>query len=394
MGDKVELRSANAHGPHDAPLTQYEHAVRHVTVRQILQAERMHSSAPYRIENQEFERVIVVANLSTMRMYEKYRKFYLDDGTGRIKAQQWNSSADVGPDWSQLDTQAFPYVRVIGAVEQYQDETSINVARLDLVSSPYEPYYHILQAIYDTSAYQRRTPPRYITRTVPTMEFPDDGVASPILASESNPAPRVPRSTERDKEDRKVEQSRSGDKGKGKADDPRQDEPSMPKVASVQAEFSPCDPDADFTPQLPVPSVTPMKNSRWPDNSPGESTRGSPPPSSPLLWSPSPAFEPPAQRSPHRDPYSHLSSLQRDILRCITAARDRNAGRQGIYPSLDGLPGSREDSWEGLHVTAIIRAVSSHRRHLTPAVFLAAIEELMEKGHVFCPVDDSHYSCA
>jgi len=337
-----------------------------------------------------------------MRIFETCRKFDLDDGTGRIKAQQWNNGVDFESGLSQLDVNAFPYVRIIGAIKQYKDENIIIVARLDVVSSPYEPYHHILQAIHDTLAYERGPPPQHISQIVQTTDLFDGDAISTLLPPKPlatrNSALRVPHFTQRSSKVLQGEHSLSTpvlrDQGKCTTD-LHINELSIPKVNSVQVDkkFSPSISTlgADFTSQHSGSSVTPVKRSSWTHNLSGNASGESLLPSSLLSWSPSPVFGHQLQKTSPRDPYSHLSSLQCDILCCITAARDQNAGQQGIYPSTDDL--SPKDCWEGLDMTAIIRAVSMHRPKFTAEVFLASVEELIKEGHVFCPINDSHYSC-
>jgi hypothetical protein len=49
----------------------------------------------------------------------------------------------------------FPYLRVIGHLEQFKGYKTIEVINIRKVSSPYELYYHILHTIYDTLVYER-----------------------------------------------------------------------------------------------------------------------------------------------------------------------------------------------------------------------------------------------
>lgn len=49
----------------------------------------------------------------------------------------------------------FPYIRVVGELEQFKGKNSVRIADIRKVSSPYEPYYHILHTICDSLVYER-----------------------------------------------------------------------------------------------------------------------------------------------------------------------------------------------------------------------------------------------
>ncbi|KAF8077882.1 hypothetical protein FPV67DRAFT_17657 [Lyophyllum atratum] len=415
MGDQANREGANAHHHRDTPLPKLvlydtEKAIRHVTVRQMLEAERVHSTALFRIEKREFNNVILVANISSFRTCDTYTDFELDDGTGRIRAQQWNSGLDDGAEHNQLDVDlvdAFPYVRVVGALEQYMDKKLIKVLRMTLALSPYEPYHHSLQAICDTLTYERGPPPQPADqKNQPTDSFWGDGMSA-LLAPKPNSTPKhvlqAPHFTLRDdgiyQDESKLLTPVLTSKGEGKADvhlsepagvDDNSDQ--LEGKSSASTSYSSPSRPRDFTRRDLRTSVTPKKkDSRWFDSRSRSPSVESPPPSSPLLWSLAPSIQHQPRRSSTHDPYSHLSSLQRDIILCIASARAESAQRQGIYPSMEGV--SVEDSWEGVHVSVIIRTVSVRRPTLTPDTFLDSVEILIEEGYIFCTIDDSHYNC-
>jgi hypothetical protein len=61
------------------------------------------------------------------------------------------------------------------------------------------------------------------------------------------------------------------------------------------------------------------------------------------------------------DPYSRLTSLQRDILLCIQTAAEEQNSSPSLYPISAHNP-----SWEGVHVRDIVRSVSIRRPGLVP----------------------------
>lgn len=79
-----------------------------------------------------------------------------------------------------------------------------------------------------------------------------------------------------------------------------------------------------------------------------------PPSSSPTPQSPPSSKHPDPAHSPaRRDPYSHLTTLQRDIILCIQNISPISS----IYPNEDD---GRE--WEGVHMRVILNAVKTRQR--------------------------------
>lgn len=72
---------------HDVP-------IRCVTIRQLLEATQTHSTSPFKIDGNEFSKIIIVANLCYLDVRPTFTDFGLDDGTGRIKARQWDHNLD------------------------------------------------------------------------------------------------------------------------------------------------------------------------------------------------------------------------------------------------------------------------------------------------------------
>ena len=52
----------------------------------------------------------------------------------------------------------FPYIRIVGKLEQFRNGKIVDVQDIKTVSDPYEPYFHVLHAIHDTIIYERGPP--------------------------------------------------------------------------------------------------------------------------------------------------------------------------------------------------------------------------------------------
>jgi hypothetical protein len=120
-----------------------------------------------------------VANICFLDDRETYLDIGLDDGTGRIKARRWNNNREGHVDVFHApyvfflfnssnslfrglslasSCSNFPYMRVVGGLEQFKNRNLIKVIDIRPVFSVHEPYYHVLQAIHDTLL-QERGPP-------------------------------------------------------------------------------------------------------------------------------------------------------------------------------------------------------------------------------------------
>ncbi|KAF5380922.1 hypothetical protein D9615_004012 [Tricholomella constricta] len=450
MFDQVDLESRMSNAPFDSlgPQRVYfdpQHAIRHVTVRQILEVERMHSTALFKIEGKEFKHLSLVANVCSTRIFPTYRDFELDDGTGRIKARQWDSDFVLAPDLGPLEDNSFPYVRVIGVLQDYQNTMSISITTIDLVTDFYEPYYHILQAICDTLAYERGQPAgmriqtdqstdsfdnvvdtakvSFLYRSVPPIEPTTTPLLSRAFFGGDNRTPPVnvdlftSRNNVRSSADAHSAQASIHNVNLGQlgittsgfssievpsreidfaiqsslfAQTPGHDADAshFSRTASGSASIVRRSHGRDFIREASGSSaIREKRRSCWPGEKVDCHGRGAP---SPLPRSLLPNVQEPLQRAPAHDPFSHLSSLQRDIILCVGSTRAQTARPQQIYPSVDGT--SQEESWEGVHVSIIVSAVKARRPNLTPQDFRHSIEELIEEGYVFSTIDDFHYN--
>lgn len=144
-------------------------------------------------------------------------------------------------------------------------------------------------------------------------------------------------------------------KGKAKADENENEQPNIGESWSIHGYYK--DNIADRVPK------TPTKPSRQPSSGKRRS---------PISISPEVSPLPPStkrQSSSKRDPYSNLTSLEREILLFLQTTGGQEAERSRMYPSVNELPIQRE--WEGTHVSLIINAVKLRRPKLTSEQFMS-----------------------
>ncbi|RDB21448.1 Replication factor A protein 2 [Hypsizygus marmoreus] len=422
------------------PQYEVKDVIRRVTIRQMLEADQLHTTAPFKIEGKEFQKVIIIANVCSFREFSTYSDVELDDGTGRIRAHQWNNGSQLDPD--QLQVQKLPYVRVIGELEQYKGRKSIRAAKIETVSEPHALYEHILHAIYDTLIYERGpSPPIQITPQPLIDTEADDSLADDsdfaefyappappdhvtklvgphIDAHTPYPPPRSPDSTVQKEEtseynprDAFVPASTGHGKGKAKATTAELLDPislheglgqqlnTFTSVTSLGMGI----PSTSGAGRVVLPRLSRGQHSsdhlQYPttpttsqtDVHPGSPMAESPPPSSPPSYPATPSSHSPRKPSARQDPFSRLTPLQRDILLHIQAVKSQNARQVSIYPSIDNS--GVEDYWKGVAVSDIIMAIRVRYPSLNADKFGEALEYLFEEGYIFTTADDEHYSC-
>ncbi|KAL4251736.1 hypothetical protein ABKN59_004479 [Abortiporus biennis] len=135
-------------------------SLRSCTIRQLLDAKQQHSKAPFCIDGREISKVTVVAhdpnpilreedtNTGSMRYW-----FSLDDGTskGPIKGT-YNTTISFQK--SPLD-----YYRVAGDIYKSNHKITMRIDHILPVTNPHEIYFHYLEVMNVTLSYTARGPP-------------------------------------------------------------------------------------------------------------------------------------------------------------------------------------------------------------------------------------------
>ncbi|CCM04609.1 uncharacterized protein FIBRA_06791 [Fibroporia radiculosa] len=326
--------------------TAFEHeAIRPVTIRQLLEAQRAHDTAPFEIDGIDVDQVVVVAHLRDLRQTSTKLILRLEDGTskGQITAHQWLSNVHQVFEESRPDQ---TYVRVVGRLSRFRGsqaqvgKNELRVIHLHEVTDPHEPLFHILEAFMVNRIIQVGPPP--------LRAPPPDAIRSPP-SSRTHAAPISLLS------------------------------PPSPPVSPEQAPDSPHG-------MSPPPDVGRLR--RYFDGSPSASSEVSPgsprhaTPSRDLLpaanvnnalatrSSPEKVWVKPGHRAEasRRDPMSHLTVLQRGIILEIYNAAS---------------------SKSGVDVVRIVRGIS--HQGVTPGEIERALDYLMDEEFIELTVDESHY---
>ncbi|KAI1795869.1 hypothetical protein LXA43DRAFT_989837 [Ganoderma leucocontextum] len=339
--------------------------LRPVTIRQLLDATRQHSEAPFQIGDIEAHRISFVAHVVSVRTSDSSTTYELEDGTsrGRISARQWSSDVEC----DQLPDDYSLYVHIVGHLDRKVRLNSRNWVIIEhiheVTDMPNRLFFHILETAFVTLSLQRGPPP---TTVLNSIEPGRATAPSPTLVHRN--APTTPS---------RVAGSSSQPQRAVPARIRNSDPPTSPsspqqhtqRTSAREPMSEPATPLRQLAPtRKPVPATSPSPSP--PPSSP------SPGPSSP----PVPETPPPPQRPSKtagkrrqpgikRDPFADLTVLQRAILLQL----------MNTPPSEDGTD-----------VTAIAMGVSHH--DVTPGQIGAALDELVELGHIESTIEDSHYA--
>ncbi|KAG5728036.1 hypothetical protein E4T56_gene19353 [Termitomyces sp. T112] len=324
-------------------------------------------SATPLIEGFEFKEIILLGNLRLHRSSTNYTDFHLNDGTGRILVRLWHKDVRMDLENSWLQLEGLPYARVIGEVGNWNNSNYVTATKLELAPSPYEPYHHILQAIHDTIAYERGPPSgTYNGSSISNDQNSRQGHHRVISGSESTESSPnniskffdfIPLSQSSPTQTSNASASKIHDnamssiwKGKGKA--------------SYRSDEYPLHPSRDNYPML--------HSKHGEDGLLGTTKMHSFFPSSPPYSHVSTRL----QNLDIHKLYSHLPSLDRDILDCISIIKGENS----------------KGHWKGVDLPTIVASVLSSRTDpLTIEEFTESFDRLIEEAFIFASIDDDHY---
>ncbi|KAH9843055.1 uncharacterized protein C8Q71DRAFT_735694 [Rhodofomes roseus] len=177
-------------------------ALRPLTLRQILEAQRAHSTAPFVLDNVELNAITTVAHLvradppdeSRNRFHANYT---LLDGSKRIRATEMFSDDHPASNLKLSDPHVHKYVRVVGRVDQFPPgaTNSIKVIAIRECTDPHEYFHHFLQCCAVTQCYKLGIPlptvlPPLRSDRIEDTTVNDDSLMSidePTTAPEAHP---------------------------------------------------------------------------------------------------------------------------------------------------------------------------------------------------------------
>jgi len=143
-----------------------------MTLRQVLQAERAHSTAPFMLDSIEINAITTVAHLVTAEPPDEsenryYARYMLEDGSGQVKAMELFSDDHPGSNLNLAEPFVPRYVRVQGRLDQFPrgSPNSIKVSSIRECTDPHEYFVHFLECCAVTMASEMGTT---IPSTLPT----------------------------------------------------------------------------------------------------------------------------------------------------------------------------------------------------------------------------------
>ncbi|RPD80078.1 hypothetical protein L226DRAFT_530266 [Lentinus tigrinus ALCF2SS1-7] len=339
--------------------------IRPVTIRQLLDATRPHSDAKFSIGGIDIDKVSIVAQVVDVEGRSSSITYFLHDGTGpRLIAKQWLSD-----DGETLPVGHWGYAHVVGQLDPKAQPGSKNVLIVKRIRALIDPpedqlSFHIFQAAYVSLCFERGPPPtsvlvrqapRYSSdslepstpRRAPT---PNRAAGTSRLARGDTPNPRSPATpspTRQHAQNRTPPQSPHAGGSAGPVEPPRHQPFARASVPSREASHTPIRPSAPVSARLSSTLTSPIRDMPAQGSS-GGSRRKS---------------------GIKRDPYAHLTVLQRAILLQILNTQHGETGSD---------------------VFTISRGVAHHNP--SAEQIGDVLDFLVNEGYIETTIDTGHYA--
>jgi len=281
------------------------------------------------VDGVELGVVTCVASIVTIRDHGSMKAYYLEDGSGGRLRATWFQESETSLGEQPLETHK--YVRVVGRLDVYNNTTELRATHIRPVLDMHEPFFHLLEAMVALLSKQR-TSPSPLARIVPGAEEPQSPLAM-----------------------RRHFQDIDGATVSLDAQEPTRHDASAAIVKG-------------FDELTLVACTSNLSDEDWFElESPPRSPRRQPsPPSSSL-----PRDDPGHRTSLRQDPYSALSSLQREVMLQI-----QNNGP--FFP-------------EGVPIRAVFRRTISPRSGVNESDIRQAIDDLLDNGLLYSTIDQYHF---
>ncbi|TFK91041.1 hypothetical protein K466DRAFT_660376 [Polyporus arcularius HHB13444] len=342
--------------------------IRPVTIRQLLSASRPYSDAKFSIGEIAIDRVSTVAQVMDVQGRPSSITYVLEDGTGsRMSARQWRSDGG-----ETLREGHSGYVQVVGHLDTKTQSGSNNVLIVKSIRALDDPadrlFFHLMQAAFVTLCFERGPPPTSVLvqatprfasseaqepclpRSVPPTPQRAAGTGAGVACTDTDPT--TPASPSRS--DQKARRRPTSPEPSLAAVRPQSVEPSQ-HVQSATADVasravSPSPPIRPRAPAAsgPSPPQTPRRDMRAQGSSGGAGRR---------------------QSGIKRDPYAHLTVLQRAILLQILNTQYAEGGSD---------------------VFTISRGVAHHNP--TAEQIGDELDFLVNEGFIETTIDTGHYA--
>ncbi|KAK0196923.1 hypothetical protein F5146DRAFT_1013445 [Armillaria mellea] len=367
----------NERGPKNkGPRYETKDSIRCITIAQARKSERMHDTAPFKIEGKETGLVAIVGNLTRHSVEGHYTDFEVDDGTGNLTVHLWKS--DAGEIFVPDIDQEMQVIRVIGRLNRWMNITQLSDIRsIDIISDPLAMYWHLLQCATETLIYERGMPPSQETSAPPASQSqvltqPDDGIQDVTMSfAETSLSPSPKRRPRKKLPSKKPTPSPPDspieihmiehviDEDITMLEYPNRSNPTTPqKTPSTRNQATT---SLLFSQEATTPTSSSKRRLR--DHNQGSPSK---------------------KRPQKRDPYSDLNPVQREIILLING----NAGKVSLYPAMDSNHNA-STSEEGVSRDTIVNTLS--HGNIPADAIRREIEFLRADGYIYTTGDEEHF---
>ncbi|KAH9854240.1 replication protein A subunit RPA32 [Lenzites betulinus] len=136
------------------------HALRPVTLKQLVDASQAHSDADWVIGDVEIGQVTVVAQVLSVQPQTTNCIYFLHDGTAAMEARQWMDPNTEEENKNREEIKENNYVRVLGSLKVFGNKRYITATHIKPYKGVDELFFHILEAATVTLTFERGPPPR------------------------------------------------------------------------------------------------------------------------------------------------------------------------------------------------------------------------------------------
>ncbi|KAL1947910.1 hypothetical protein VTO73DRAFT_13634 [Trametes versicolor] len=136
------------------------HALRPVTLKQLVEASQAHSDADWTIGDVEVGQVTVVAQVLSIQPQTTNCIYLLNDGTANMEARQWVDANTDDENGSKDEIKESTYIRVLGSLKVFGNKRYITATHIKPYKGEDELFFHILEAATVTLTFERGPPPR------------------------------------------------------------------------------------------------------------------------------------------------------------------------------------------------------------------------------------------
>ncbi|KAF9430710.1 replication factor A protein 2 [Podila epigama] len=119
------------------------HTLRPVTIKQLLNSSQTMADGDFRVDGVSLGQITFIGCIRNVNRQSTHHTFTIEDGTGSINAKRFPSEDDDRSEMAAIDVGS--YVRVVGLLKQFNNETLVNIHTIRLIQDMNELTYHNLE---------------------------------------------------------------------------------------------------------------------------------------------------------------------------------------------------------------------------------------------------------